>query len=136
IGVSRREPCERIDLEHLRRAVLVEPHVDAPGVTAAEAPPCGERDPLDVVPERARLEQPVVDELAPMRLVAVRVDPLVRAVAKPHLERCKRTCAGTGAENPDRELAPGQEALDEHGLTIVAEQRRARGYELRPRADE
>src|SRR5690606_26354280 len=90
----------------------------------------------DVVPERARLEQPVVDELAPMRLVAVRVDPLVRAVAKPHLERCKRTCAGTGAENPDRELAPGQEALDEHGLTIVAEQRRARGYELRPRADE
>src|SRR5262245_53225883 len=121
VGIARREPGERIDLEHLRAPLPVEPDVDAPRVAAPQAPPSRERDVLDLGAQRARVEQAVLHDVLPLRLVPVRIDAGVRAFEQHDLEGAERPRIRAGAEDADRELAAAQVFLDDDGLAVLFE---------------
>src|SRR5690606_36419512 len=126
IGVTRCEPGKRIDLEHLGAPPLVQAHVDSTCIATAETTPGVERDPLHFVAQAARLEQSVVDQLAPLRFVAIGVHRCIRALPQDHLERRERSRLRSRSQNTYGELPARQEPLDQDGLTVELEQLRAR----------
>ena len=129
----RGEPRERIHLEHLRPARSSSRTSTRPASRQPRQRQVASATVFDLARSGAGFEQPVVDELSPLGLVAVRIDAGIRALEQHDLERRERARRVARAEDADRELAAGQIVLDEHRLPIALEQLACRPRRAPPR---
>ena len=138
VGVFGPQSRQRIDLQKLRRALLVTADVHAPAVAAVQRAPGAQRHVFHLLHQRRRMRRPVFvgDAVLVVVLVGERIDALFGLGAQEDLHDADHAGLAAAAGDAHGEFPSGQIGLDEDGLPEALHQLHARCLKLAAAPDD